>query len=65
MHLRYDVALLYLQQSDYDLDAAVETYLADERWEEEHPMQESSKGKTAQRSGRRKFGTMGGLTGQI
>ncbi len=30
MNLRYDIALLYLQQSDYDLGLAVEAYLADE-----------------------------------
>lgn len=30
VHLRYDIALLYLQQSDYNLGLAVEAYLADE-----------------------------------
>jgi len=42
MHLRYDIAILYLQQTNYDLDGAVEAYLADEKWEKEHPMEGSS-----------------------
>ena len=63
--LRYDLALLYLQQVHYDLDAAVEAYSADVKWEEEHPMAGSSKGKNAQRPGRSKFVVGAGLTGQI
>lgn len=62
MHLRYDVALLYLQQAKYDLDSAIEAYQADERWEKEHPMEGSSKGKTPQKPGRRKLVTRAGLT---
>ncbi len=63
---RYDIALLYLGQADYDLDAAVESYLSDERWEREHPMQANVKGKgktPAQK--RRKFGLSNGITGQL
>ncbi|KAI9705650.1 MAG: hypothetical protein M1820_005060 [Bogoriella megaspora] len=46
----YDVALLYLKQSDYDLDEAVTRFQEDEQWEKEHPMEESSKS-AAQRHG--------------
>lgn len=42
--LRYDVALLYLEQTDYNLEAAIEAYKEDERWEREHPL-EGDKGK--------------------
>jgi len=41
----YDVALLYLQQAEYDLDAAIEAFREDERWESEHPIEASVKGK--------------------
>lgn len=34
----YDVAVLYLEQNDYDIDAAVEAYFADEAWERAHPV---------------------------
>jgi hypothetical protein len=36
---RYDVALLYLKQVDYDLGAAIAAYKDDEIWEREHPME--------------------------
>lgn len=45
MENSYDIALLYLEQVDYDLDAAVEAYRDDERWEKEHPMEANIKGK--------------------
>ncbi|KAG6007090.1 hypothetical protein E4U21_006352 [Claviceps maximensis] len=32
----YDVAVLYLEQSDYDLRLSVEAYIGDEAWEREH-----------------------------
>jgi len=52
----YDVALLYLQQVDYDLEAAIEAYKDDERWEKEHPMEASKgKGKTGHNVGKRRF----------
>ncbi|KAF4976322.1 hypothetical protein FZEAL_6990 [Fusarium zealandicum] len=35
----YDTALLYLEQNDYDIEAAVVAYLDDEKWEREHPSQ--------------------------
>lgn len=54
----YDVALLYLKGSDYDLEAAVEAFKADEQWEKDHPM----KGKRRIRPGRR---TSSGLIGQL
>lgn len=64
--LRYDVAVLYLQQSDYDLDLAVETYLADEKWDKEHPMEGASGGgKTRQKTGKRRIGVRTGRSGQF
>lgn len=66
VHLRYDIALLYLQQSDYNLGLAVEEYLADEKWEKENPMEGVSKrGKAGQKPGKRKIGLQTGLTGQL
>lgn len=65
VRLRYNVALLYLEQSKYDLDAAVETHLADEKWEREHPMASSSKGKSKQKAERRILGLTTGLAGQL
>ena len=66
---RYDVALLYLQQADYDLEKAIEAYKADEQWEKDHPMQAVNKGKSkaTQNSGKRRWfgGSAGGLAGQI
>jgi len=64
----YDIALLYLKQANYDLDAAIEAYKADERWEREHPMEGSSskgKGKNRQSNGKRRFGASSGLTDQL
>ena len=46
----YDVALLYLEQCDYDLDEAVTRFQEDEQWEKEHPLEGSTKG-TAGRAG--------------
>ena len=64
--LRYDIALLYLKQSDYDLDAAVEAYLSDEKWEREHPIQANVKGKGKDPTPRRRrFGLSNGITGQL
>lgn len=57
-HLRYDVALLYLKQEDWNLDAAIEAYKDDERWEKEHPLQakqQVKKGKKAKDVGMRRF----------
>ncbi|CVK88686.1 uncharacterized protein FMAN_04768 [Fusarium mangiferae] len=41
----YDIAVLYLEQSSYDLENAVTAYLDDEEWEQENPA--SGKGKKA------------------
>ncbi|KIW05060.1 uncharacterized protein PV09_04215 [Verruconis gallopava] len=61
---RYDVAILYLKQADYNLDAAIRTYKEDEEWAEKNPMQkDKGKAPTKTRSGR--FGFAGGLTGQL
>lgn len=57
-HLRYDVALLYLKQSDWNLEAAVEAYREDEQWEKDHPLeakQKAKKEKTAKETGMRRF----------
>lgn len=35
----YDVAVLYLEQTDYDLEAATIAYIADEEWEASHPVE--------------------------
>lgn len=56
--LRYDVALLYLQQADWDLDLAVDAYQEDERWEKEHPLEakeKARKGKSVKSAGMRRF----------
>jgi hypothetical protein len=52
---RYDVATLYMQQADWSLEAAIEAYREDERWEKEHPMQAHEKGKKAKSVGMRRF----------
>lgn len=63
---RYDVALLYLEQADYNLENAILRYRADEEWEKNHSLEaaKKGKGKASQSSGRRKWG-FGGLTGQV
>ncbi|OMP85762.1 hypothetical protein BK809_0001973 [Diplodia seriata] len=61
----YDIALLYLKQADYDLDAAIEAFKDDERWEQEHPLQGSSTGKNKMRIGRSRWSVGGSLTGQL
>ncbi|CBX99696.1 hypothetical protein IAQ61_005052 [Plenodomus lingam] len=62
----YDVALLYLEQTEYQLEHAVTSYKADEEWEKEHSLEAAKKGKSkaSQSTGRRKWG-FGGLTGQV
>lgn len=40
----YDMAVLYLEQTGYDLDTATEAYLADEEWEASHPAAGTSRG---------------------
>ncbi|PQE13144.1 thiamine biosynthetic bifunctional enzyme protein [Rutstroemia sp. NJR-2017a BBW] len=54
---RYDVAILYLEQANYDLEMAMDVYKDDERWEKEHPVpgNEKGKGKTRSDVGRRRF----------
>lgn len=36
--LRYDVALLYLKNADWNLEKAIQSYQEDEQWEKEHPL---------------------------
>ncbi|KAL8702667.1 MAG: hypothetical protein Q9201_004168 [Fulgogasparrea decipioides] len=61
----YDIALLYCNQANYDVDAAIEAYLLDEKWEQEHPMESSSKGKSSLNRTRRKYGVQTGISGQL
>jgi hypothetical protein len=51
----YDAAVVYLEESGYDLDEAVGQYLEDAEWERAHPLplHEAKKGKG---KGRRKGG---------
>lgn len=49
----YNVATLYLKGSDYNLETAIESFKADERWERDHPM----KGK--ERARNRMSGSLG------
>ena len=59
------MAVLYLQQANYDLEAAIEAFKADEKWEKDHPMEANFKGKAkAKDKERRRFGGVG-LTGQL
>ncbi|KAI0200518.1 hypothetical protein F4808DRAFT_429244 [Astrocystis sublimbata] len=44
----YDVALLYLENANYDLQLATDTYFADEEWEKTHPAQ-ARRGKAIKR----------------
>lgn len=46
----YDIALLHLKQSDYDLNEAVTRFQEDEQWERDHPLPGPSKG-AAQKAG--------------
>ena len=57
VRLRYDVALLYLKQSEWNLDAAIEAFKEDEQWEKDHPLDVKSKkqGKMAKNVGMRRF----------
>ncbi|KAK3082249.1 hypothetical protein LTS18_010666 [Coniosporium uncinatum] len=61
---RYDVATLYLQQSDYNLESAIEAYNEDERWERENPLT-TTKGKAKESSSRRRIGAGGTVAGQL
>ncbi|KAK1058837.1 hypothetical protein LTR74_013064 [Friedmanniomyces endolithicus] len=45
----YDVALLYLQQAEWELETAIEAYREDERWEKEHPLEAKAKAKKGKR----------------
>lgn len=57
--IRYDIALLYLEQANYDLELAMGVYKDDERWEKENPILDRGKGKgkakTKGEVGRRRF----------
>ena len=58
IHLRYDVALLYLKQTEWDLESAIEAYTDDEQWEKDHPLeakQKIKKGKNVKDTGMRRF----------
>ncbi|KAF2150834.1 hypothetical protein K461DRAFT_323194 [Myriangium duriaei CBS 260.36] len=52
----YDVAVLYLEQSDYELESAIQAYRDDEQWEKAHPLESiPKKSKTAKSIGMRRF----------
>jgi hypothetical protein len=63
--LRYDVALVYLKQADYDLDLAIEAYKEDEKWEKEHPLEAAKRKGKATQAPRRRHGMGLSMTGQI
>ncbi|KAK3692732.1 hypothetical protein B0T22DRAFT_23566 [Podospora appendiculata] len=48
----YEVALLYLEQAQYDLDLATEAFFADEAWEREHPLGFKNTGEGGEAIGR-------------
>ncbi|KAF4466838.1 hypothetical protein FALBO_6288 [Fusarium albosuccineum] len=45
----YDIAVLYLEQSGYDLETAVAAYLDDDEWERDHSAQLPGNGKRPDR----------------
>lgn len=51
------MALLYLEQAEYQLEVAVDAYKDDEKWEKEHPIEANVKGngKTRHDAGKRRF----------
>ncbi|KAF2160935.1 hypothetical protein M409DRAFT_28541 [Zasmidium cellare ATCC 36951] len=53
----YDVAMLYLKNADWNLEAAIDAYKEDEQWEKAHPLEAQSKkkGKSAKDVGMRRF----------
>lgn len=61
----YNIALLYLKQTNYDWEAAVEAYREDERWEREHPLEAAKKGGGKQAASRRGGGFGGSMSGPL
>jgi hypothetical protein len=57
---------LYLKQTDYNLEAAIEVYKEDERWEKEHPLG-AAKATNSNKNllGKRKQGVSLGFTSQL
>jgi hypothetical protein len=53
---------LYLKQTDYNLEAAIEAYKEDERWEKEHPLEAA---KANNRPTKRRLGISVGFTSQL
>ncbi|KAI7389333.1 hypothetical protein KC336_g17171, partial [Hortaea werneckii] len=58
----YDIALLYLDQAAWDVQAAIEAFREDEAWERAHPLEAEGKatktkreGKSARNVGMRRF----------
>ncbi|KAI0436563.1 hypothetical protein F4803DRAFT_541805 [Xylaria telfairii] len=49
----YDMALYYLDQADYDVQLAMDTYFSDEEWEKAHPA-DAGKGKATVRDAKRR-----------
>ena len=65
MRYRYDIAVLYLEQASYDLEAAIDAYNADETWERDHPMNANIKGKKKMETPRRKKFCGPGIANQL
>ncbi|KAL1837553.1 hypothetical protein VTJ49DRAFT_3656 [Mycothermus thermophilus] len=59
----YDAARVYLEESGWNLDAAVGRYLEDVAWEKEHPCPDPSPNSGRQRRGAGRFGWFKGLVG--
>lgn len=51
----YDIALLYLEQSDYDLGASMQAFFDDEAWEREHPQHGKKDGRAGNQRNRAPF----------
>lgn len=49
----YDVAVLYLEQEEWDFGRASDKFLADEQWERDHPMKGKQKASQTRSIGRR------------
>lgn len=50
----YDVALMYLDGADYDLEEAVQRYKDDEEWERNNPMHKG-KGKSPKKQNKKQI----------
>jgi len=57
---------LYLKQTDYNLEAAIEAYKEDERWEKEHPLEAAkANNSNKNRPNKRRMSLSVGFTSQL